>query len=360
MKYTIETRFPNQMIHAKGGTCISIFMPTHRTSFNNKQDSLVFKNLVKQTILSLEQMHSKEDILSLTTLLKQIETEKDFWDNSLDSLVLFATLEKMIIYRVEKILQPIAIVSNGFHIKPLMEYFQVLETFSILALEADSFALYQGNHIGINTVELLDDVVLTLSGILGSQRTDSFLTHGSYGGIGNQQSTFHGHGGKSDDMEIDKEKFFRYIDRFVLENISKKTKYPLLLVTHKEHDFDFRNVSVNPYLLDERVEGSYNNFEENDIKHELKQIFEKRFSIIINKELESYHILKEKELSSNQIRVVLKALLEARVETLFIVENRIIPGKINLETKKIDAGDIENPRVDDVLDDMIQYALRTN
>ena len=133
-----------------------------------------------------------------------------------------------------------------------------------------------------------------------------------------------------------------------------------LLVTHKEHDFDFRNVSVNPYLLDERVEGSYNNFEENDIKHELKQIFEKRFSIIINKELESYHILKEKELSSNQIRVVLKALLEARVETLFIVENRIIPGKINLETKKIDAGDIENPRVDDVLDDMIQYALRTN
>jgi len=360
MEYTIETEFPNKMILAKEGPCLSLYMPTHRNIFRSNKDSLVFKNLVKEAESSLEQVYSSKDIHSLISLLNQIEDNNEFWKNSLDGLAIFATLDKMIIYRLEKELQPIAIVSNSFHIKPIIEYYQGLETFSILALEANTFALYEGNHLGVKPIELSDDVDVTLSEVLGTQHTESFLTRGSYGGSGKEGSTFHGHGGKSDDEKIDEEKYFRYVDRFVLDNISKNAKYPLVLVTHKEHDFVFRNLSNNPYLLDESIEGSYSDFKKDEMKIELKRIFVRRFSAKVNKAIEKYNRLKEKELSSDQINVLLKALLKGKVDTVFIEKDLIIPGKINLETRKFVAGDISNPKIDDLLEDIIQQALLTN
>lgn len=37
---------------------------------------------------------------------------------------------------------------------------------------------------------------------------------------------------------------------------------------------------------------------------------------------------------------------------------KIIPGEINLETGQIRYGNLENPKIDDLLDDLAQLALR--
>jgi hypothetical protein len=75
--------------------------------------------------------------------------------------------------------------------------------------------------------------------VLGSQQTDNEQTNKSYGGsfVG---STLHGHGGKKDDTAIDREKYFRYVNRFVYEHFSKHHPLPLILVTPKDHQFTFR------------------------------------------------------------------------------------------------------------------------
>jgi len=359
MEYTIETKFPNQMLLANGELCISIYMPTHRMLQNNKQDSLVFKNLVKEAELSLEKLYSTKEISPLMTLLNKLKNDVNFWNHSLDGLAVFATLDAVIIYRIKKDLEPIAIVSKGFHIKPLIEYFQGLETFSILALEANSFALYEGNHLDIKTIELPSDVETTLSGVLGTQHSDSYLTtHG--GNRGSNDAVFHGHGGKSDDKAIDQEKFFRYVDNYVLENISKKNHYPLLLVTKKEHNSDFRNVSINPYLIENSIDGSYDTFQESEILNELKRIFKDRFLEKVNKDIERFNSLKDKNLSTDQIKIIVKALLESRVDTLFLEKNKIISGRIDENKRNIITGDLDNPVAEDLLNDMIKHAFLSN
>jgi hypothetical protein len=326
---------------------------------NNKQDSLVFKNLVKEVESSLENKYSKKEIDPLMSALNKLRDDVNFWNHSLEGLAVFATLDTMIIYRIKKNLEPISIVSKSFHIKPLIEYFQGLEIFSILALEAKSFAIYEGNHLDIKSIELPSDVETTLSGVLGTQHTDSYLTtHG--GNRGSSDAVFHGHGGKSDDKAIDEEKFFRYVDNYVLENISKKNHNPLLLITKKEHNSDFRNVSINPYLIEDNIDGSFDTFQESEMKDELKQIFKSRFLEEISKDIERFNSLKKNNMSSNQIEIILKALLESRVETLFIEKNRIIPGIIDKDKRKIITGTIDNPIENDLLNDMIQHAFLTD
>jgi len=333
-------------------------MPTHRLIFDNTKDVLVFKNLAKEAKVSLEQKYSDKDIKPLVSLLKQMEDDAELWSHSKDGLVLFATLDEMIIYRIEKDLKPISIVSSSFHIKPLVQYYQAMETFTILALEAESFALYIGNHLEMNPMVLSENVETTLAEVLGTQHTENYQTHGVYGGA-SDGSTFHGHGGKSDEVEIDRAKFFRHVDRFVTEEISKKLELPLILVAHKEHQTDFKKLSINPFILEKCIDGSYGDFPEDKIQNEIMKINDKRFSIVIDQAIERYHNLTNKDLSSDQLIIVLKALLESRVDTLLIEEDKMIPGKIDKEKHQIVASDLNDPQTDDLLDDMVQHTYLT-
>ena len=355
MNYKICTDFPNEMLLKSGEPCVSLYMPTHRLILNNKKDILVFKNLAKEAISSLMQDTPNRDLKPLIKRLKDMEEDTELWKYSLEGLAIFATLEEIIIYRVEKDFQPIAIVSNSFHIKPLVEHFQAIETFSILALEAESYALFIGNHHQIKPIFLSDEVDTTLSDVLGSHHTEDYHTHGVYGGA-SDGSTFHGHGGKSDEVELDRAKFFKHVDRYVFEEISKALKLPMILVTRKEHHADFRKLSKNTFLIEDRIEGSFNDFKEDDIRAEIKKINDQRFDILINQAIENYGNLRDKEQSSDQLIEVLKALLTSRVDTLFIEKDKIIPGKIDVESQQMIQSDLKDSKTDDLLDDMIQHA----
>jgi len=358
MNYKLINEFPNEMLQKTNEPCLSIYMPTHRLIVDNRKDVLVFKNLVKEAVASLEQKYSKRDISPLVSLLKQMEIDFELWNHSLDGLAIFATLDEMIIYRTEKTFQPIAIISDSFHIKPLIQYYQAVENFTLLALESESFALYQGNHLEIKPIALPENTKITLAEVLGNQHTENYQTHGGYAGA-SDNATFHGHGGKADEEEIDRIKYFRHVDRFVHEDISKKNKLPLILVALKANHFDFKNVSTNPFLLEEAIDGSYNSFQEQELKTKLKSINDKRFDNIINQATEHYHNLKSKDLSSDQLIIVLKALLAARVDTLMIEADKIIPGKIDIENQQIKPSNLDDPKTDDLLDDMVQHALKT-
>ncbi len=358
MNYTLCTTFPNPLLFKSDEPCLSLYMPTSKVSTNQKQDILVFKNLVKKAKLSLEQKYADKTIKPLMTLLNKMTGDNELWQHASAGLALFATLDDMIVYRLEQSFKPISIVANSFHIKPLIQHFQGLDTYLLLALDAESFALYEGNHVDIKPITLGDDIATTLTAALGTQHTEAYQTHGVYGGAADG-STFHGHGGKSDDVDIDREKFFRHVDRVVLDYTSIQTKKPLILVSHKAYQHDFKSVSRQPWMLDVAIDGAYHDFSMADIKHELKKINQQRMMVQVDQALKQYHDLRSKDLSTDQIILVLKGLLAARVDTLFIEEDKIIPGKIDIENQQIIQNDLTDPETDDLLDDMVQHAMQT-
>ncbi|MCF7932210.1 MAG: hypothetical protein K9K93_03485 [Acholeplasmataceae bacterium] len=358
MNYSFSSVFPNQLFTKHEKPCISIYMPTRPLIFDRKKDRLVFKNLVKEVGHSLELTYDHPDIVHLLSQIKALEYDVDLWNQTKNGLVLFADVNHIVIYLIESEVKPLAIVSTSFHIKPLFEYYQSIETFNVLALDSDAFAVYEGNLHHIESVQLSSDVKTSSKEVLGSDHTESYQTHGVYGGA-QDGSTFHGHGGKSDDLELDRMKFFRYVDRHVLEHVSKNLKHPLILLAQKSNQSDFKKISNNPYLIETCIDGTIKDINEQDLKGFLKVINDSRFDMMMASVIDQYNIGLNRDLSSEQLIIILKALLMGKVDTLMIEKNKRIPGRIDHEKSQIIPSELSDPDTDDLLDDMIEYALTT-
>lgn len=356
MTFTKVDTFPHSMLLNPIGPCISIYMPTHRLLEDEPKDITTYHHLVKEVEASLHKLPSSPMLKALIAELYQIKSDHDFWRHQEDGLALFANLEKILYYQVKQPFVPFAVVADSFHIKPLYAFYQHHKPFHVLALEAETFAIYRGNHLGLVPIELPFETPLTLVEVLGDQLTDDAQTNGVYGGsfVG---STFHGRGGKKDAIAIDREKYFRYVDRTVDTLVSKLEPLPLIVVTPKDHQFLFQSVCKNPHLISPMITGTFSKMSSTQLAKELSMIAQLRFDDQLKKVVMQYQVYLQKKLSSDDLETVAKALMESRVETLFIEVNTIIPGHLNLDKQRVSYWQLSEPHTDDVLDDMLQMAL---
>jgi hypothetical protein len=355
MTYQIVHTFPHPFFTGKKGPHISIYQETSRHASKQKHDALVFKNLVKDIELTLSNRYSPKDIKPLMTMLKTLENESTFWRQSSDGIALFATLETSIIYHLKRPVPTTVEVSDSFHLKPLIAYFQIMKDYHILSLDAESFDVYQSNPYEVDRVLLGDGVPRTLKDILGDEHTPSYHTHGTYGGA-SDSSTFHGHGGKKADEDIDLKRFFRQVDALVYEHVSKDAKRPLLLLTRPEYEHLYRSVSDHPYLEDHSL---FKTFEDGDDTSMIKSIrahAEKAFMEKIDTIKKQYHQQQTHDTDLEQPLEILSAAKDGRIETLLIGEDATVP--IFLDQKKnLPEMTSKNLRVPDLLDDLAQLTI---
>lgn len=359
MLYKVVQDFPNDMILEEEGPLISLYQPTHRHFPENKQDKIVFKNLLREIENSLNRSYNKDIIQSIMEPLYQIEIDlhEPFWNNTLDGIAVFASQNKCIVYNLFSPVKELAVVSDSFHIKPLIQAFQSLDRYQLLGLSRNSFTIFQGNKNGFVEIEMDSDAPRTLEEVLGDQLTDPYLTYASSGGVGNSP-TYHGHGDARDEIAKDTEKYYRYIDRFILENYSKKSKLPLILVSLKENQSLFKQISHNPYLHEEGIDISYEAIEMEQLNKKALEIIEPLILEETKKIIDSYIKATAKTSGSSELLLVVKAAFEGRVETLMLEENRMLPGKIDKNSGEIDLCDLGNPDCDDLLDDLAQLVLK--
>ena len=356
MLYEIVHHFPADMIFKEEGPLISLYQPTHRSYSDNKKDPIVYKNLLRVIENSLEQL---PDFGSTDTIMKpfyELKEDKDFWNHTSDGMAVFASTDKCIVYNLFTPVKELAVVANSFHIKPLIKAFQSTENYHLLGLNREYFSLYQGNRYGFEEIEIDKDVPRTMKEVLGRQLTESYLSHGSYGGAGGN-AMYHGHGDVKQEIDKDTEKYFRYVDSFVFENYSKTSKLPLILVSLTEHLSEFKIISKNPYLLEEGIGKSIESMNPDEIQKKARVIIDAINKEKIKKIAESYAKAQSGSLGSSDIAQVTKAAYESRVETILIEEDRIVPGKIDNKTGNIKFGDIDHPEYDDILDDLAELVL---
>lgn len=358
MLYEIINEFPNEIIYETEGPFISLYQPTHRHRPENKQDVIRFKNLIQEIENSLKQKYPKKEISNLMKPLHDIAEDKVFWNYTNDGLAILANENKCVVYKLQRPVEEIAVVADSFHIKPLIRVFQSADRFYLLGLNRKEFKLYEGTRYGVEEIKFGEDVPTTIKEVLGDDYTDSYLSPGSYGGVGSQPM-FHGHGSRKDEIDIDTERFFRYVDRFVLENYSRPTELPLILVALDEHHSLFKEVSHNPFLIDNGVKSSFDTLSLKDLKENSWKVMEPFYLDKTKKLVDRYEFERSKFFGSDDIAQVALAANENRVDTLLIESDRVIPGKINKETGRLEEGDLEDPEVDDLLDDLVEMVFRS-
>jgi hypothetical protein len=132
------------------------------------------------------------------------------------------------VFRLQRAVPELAVVADSFHTKPLRHFLQSVDRYQVLGLSRGKIELFEGNRDTLDRIDPAEGVPRTMTEALGDELTDPHHTVASYGGVGGSKGPMHhGHGGKKDEVDLDAERFFRAIDRAVLEHHSKMSGLPL-------------------------------------------------------------------------------------------------------------------------------------
>lgn len=131
--------------------CVTITLPTHRTSPENKQDPIRVKNLLNQATERLAGEFSKREVEPLQTRLQALADEIDY-QYLLDGLALFANNEYSRSFALPFTLDERVVVDETFFTRNLVFALNRTPRYWVLALGEDPTRLYEG------TLETLTEV----------------------------------------------------------------------------------------------------------------------------------------------------------------------------------------------------------
>jgi len=339
--------------------CLSLYQPTHRHRPENQQDPIRFQNLVKALEESLLQKYPKREIRTLLDPFLALAEDRDFWEHTLDGLAVLGARGMFRAYRLQQPVTELAIVADSFHTKPLLRMLQSADRYQVLGLSRQEIKLFEGNRDALDEIDPAPGVPRTITEALGEELTEPHQTVASYGGGGGSHSAMHhGHGGKNSEVDIDAERFFRAVDRGILEHHSRPSALPLILATLPEHRELFHLVSHNPFLMVEGIDIHPDALPTDELRQRAWQVIEPHYLERLAALVEEFGRAKAKDLGEEDVVRVAKAVVAGRVATLLIEADRQIPGRIDAETGDIQFADSTDPEVDEVLDDLGELTLK--
>jgi len=336
--------------------CISLYQPTHRRHPENQQDRIRYGNLLKEMEGSLRAKYSTRDVQSLLDNFRALVSDDAFWNHRTDGLAILATADMFELFEMQRPFPELVVVANSFHIKPLLRVLQTADRFQMLCLNRHEAKLYEGNCDALDPVEL-KEVPSTITEALGDELTEPHLTVASYG-TGTGQAMFHGHGSKADEIDNDRDRFFRVIDRAILKHHSRPSGLPLILGALPEYHTPFRKVSQNPFLIQDALQKNPESLSLDELRSEAWRMLEPLYLERLAGLIDLFESARSRRSGSDDLSDVARAAVAGRVATLLIEGERKIPGHIDAATGAIQAGDLSCPKTDDMLDDLAEIVLR--
>lgn len=356
---SLANDFAEGLFDACEAPSLSLYQPTSRHRPENQQDPIRFRNLVKSLEESLRETYPAPEVQPLLEPFLALADDGEFWNHTLDGLAVLGARGIFRVYRLQRPVADLAVVAGSFHTKPLLRILQSVDRYQVLGLSRQEIKLFEGNRDALDEIEPAEGVPRTITEALGEELTEPHQTVASYGGAGGSQAAMHhGHGGKEAEVEIDTERFFRAVDRGILEHHSRPSGLPLILATLPEHRQLFHQVSHNPFLMAEGIDINPDALPVDELRERAWQVVEPHYLERLAALVEEFGNARANDLGDDELAHVAKAVVAGRVATLLLEADREIPGRIDAATGGIEFDDLASPEVDDVLDDLGTLALK--
>ncbi len=350
--------YPAVVFASQEPPCLSLYQKTHRHHPENQQDPIRFRNLVKKLEESLGRKYPKREVASLLKPFYGLAGNHHFWNHTLDGLAVLGASGMFKIYRLQENVKDFAVVSDRFYTKPLVRVFQAYERYQVLGLTRSEVRLYEGTKDSLDEAVLADGIPHTMIEALGEQITSPHQTVASYGKGAKGPPMHHGHGARKDEIGIDAERFFRMVDKGVLEHHSQTSRLPLLLAALPENQGLFRQISQNPYLMRNGIDANPDALENGKRHAKAWEVFEPQSRERLKAMVEEYGDAHARGLGSDDLEEVAGAAAAGRIAVLFIDNDFQYPGLLDGVTGDFIPDDLENPETGDLLDDIGELVLQ--
>ena len=336
--------------------CLSLYQPTHRQHPDNTQDPIRFRNLVKMMEESLRQKYPKREIKPIMQPFEALAEDRTFWNRTAGGLAVLSAPGLFRVYKLQRPVAELVVVADSFHTKPLMRITQSADHYQVLALSRNAFKVFEGNRDALGEILPIESVPQTAAELLGKDADAREGAHRAYGPTGD--AAWHGTDVKQDAADRDADQFFRAVDRAVLQHCSQPSGMRLILAALPEHHHRFRAISHNPFLMKEALDVHPDTLSLDALRERAWQLVQPHYLERLAGLVEAFGAAATHGQGADKLGDIAKAAIDGRVATLLIEADRLIPGTIDVERGKLIPGDLTDPNVDDVLDDLGERVLK--
>jgi hypothetical protein len=334
---------------------VSIYLPLYRAEPPAAENPKRFREQIERVERSLNRDYATRDVRAMVEKLRSIPSDESFWTADRDGIALFASPTFQRVIDLHRPVDPAVFVADSFHVKPLIRVLQSALPYQVLALTQRKVEMFQGT--GEMRLESLDSRNLPqrpdeVSGMVMGRNVDATRD------LATAKNQFPGEGTAPGASTL--EAFLRAVDKAVWENFSRDAKLPLILAAVEHYHPQFHALSKNQYLLEQGIKLDPAHVSPDRLRQEAWAIMEPRFQAEVRKVRDQFMAAKAHQQGSDELMPVLEAAAVGRVGWLMVDGSKQIAGRVDKGTGQVRQADLEDPRADDVLDDLAEMVLSTD
>lgn len=299
------------LLEKKDDVFVSIYLPTHRTSPDNKQDKIRFNNLLNKASKEIEKKFDKEKAQELLKEARKIHEDLNFWNYGTEGLAVLINSEDTKVIRLTGVVPEVVVVGEQFHILPLINYYQLPNNYYLLDISRDRFKIYELSSESIKELET-PEIHEKFSDLFDDKDLENNLVS-----TGGAETAFHGHKAKPEIDEIEREKFFRYLSK-ELGNFFKAKGNPIILFGTTENVADFKEIAKDDLKIFATIDKPLDSMDDKDILETLRDKLLPRYVENVESRLEGLQTEISRDLGTDNASRIATDAPTGRIETLFV------------------------------------------
>lgn len=339
--------------------CVSLYMPMQKAGPEIRQNPIRFKNLIREAEERLDAMGIRHtEAINFLQPAMELDTT-DFWEHQDRGLAIFISSQVFRYYHLPMECQELVVVSDRFHLKPLLHLTNNDGKFYVLALSQKDAKFFEGTRSGLNEVEVenmpksIDEALLYDE----TAKEGQFRIATPKGSTSNpftrsQPGAFHGQGSPDRDQHQEAIlQYFHAIDAALHEKLRNR-KAPLILAGVEYLHPIYREANSYPHLLEEGITRRPELFQAEELHAEAWPIVEPLFQQSQQDAMELYQQLAGEDTgkASSDLKEIISAAYYQRIDSLFVPVGQQIWGEFDSDSMAVDLHPEPQPNDEDMLD----------
>lgn len=334
------------LIHETGSPAVSLYLPTHRKG-NIEQDPIRLKNLLRDTENQLSNYELRPPTArKFLNPLVELLSDSLFWQNQGDGLAIFLSAKVFRHYQVPCRFPELSVVSDSFHIKPLIPLLSEDGIFYILTLSQNNVKLLQCTRYFVRDITP-ENIPSSFEETLQYDQQEKQLQFRTQQTDGH--ALFHGHGVKKDFDKVNILRYFHEIDQGVKE-ILKGEHAPLIVAAVEYLHPLYREASSYPNLSDEKIAGNPDEVSEKSLQEKGWELVQPYFERERKAALKKYPEALSKGRATNDLKEAVLAAHDGRIATIFVEAEVQQWGYFDSENRKVHLVEEKRAGLKDLLD----------
>ena len=330
-----------ELANYQSDPCVSIFMPTHRSSEvvqNEKQDPIILKTQLQEAEKQLRQRGmgkgEAEQFLQPGHDLLQHEL---FWNNQLEGLAIFIAEGFFKTLTLPLPIKEELVINSSFYISPLMPVLTNDEQFYVLVFSKHVSRFYLGNAYGmqeLNAVVLpqgIDDVIN-----FQEKEGNQIFREGGPAPEPVPTDTYPHNSSHYANEKDYLANYLRAIDQGLWKQVLANDHKPLLLAAVDSEVGPYRQVSRYKHISEEALFGNYEREDKLVLWEKAREKLAPYFKSVHQAALENYYNHIATPLTSSMPETVIPASFYSRVSDLFVQKDAHIWGTFNETDNKLE------------------------